>query len=396
MRALVLAVFGWASAVAANFHNVDVYPGSGDDEISVDGVYNTTINRCNCDVTGIPTGGSGRICHFPWLAKDGLDPTLEHTLSLMLVGPTLAENPSGNVIAELRSIRYTVPNQSSSVDASPTDDDGGDDEDEPTSSTAVPTPSITAENADAPLPQLASLHLSTAATCGVIIGIVLFFLLALVACLVLRRRSQQRKRRQQQAATMANVMAGPRSGIVSQGRARYPTEHLSWSPAAERLEARVQQQASSQSGKRGSVGSNGRSSWGSGSVGRHGGRRSRMDSIPEADWEHSDQRMATTPANEEKGGFSWASGSGASLPPSSPTGSETRDRERRASERAVYTSSDAVPSTARMTFPSIAAAGDYWNRRTSRGSGRFSALPPSPLRTSLVAGDDDDRLRPAS
>ncbi|KIO25648.1 hypothetical protein M407DRAFT_244018, partial [Tulasnella calospora MUT 4182] len=409
MRAPAIVVLAWVGIVVANFHNVEVSPGNGRDagisfhgnwkttsddcgpafvtetvgdglaysfkgaavyvygtiacgwpgllNISVDGLFNTTINRENCDA------GTRVICRYPWMAQDGLDPDVDHTLTVTLVGPSKAENPSGNVIAELRAIRYTVPIATSAAEPSATDD-GDWTPDQTTSIVSAPTAS--SESADAPLPQLSSLRLSTAATCGIIIGIVLFFLIAIVVCVVLRRRSQQRRRE----ANMAG-MVGPRT-MVSRGGSRrdsrYPTEHLSWSPAAERLEEAKAQQAA---GRRNSGGSFGRSSR----------TRRRMDSIPEADGEQPQHDHAGSSRDPEKGGFSWAGGSNS--PPPSPG--------RGAGAFYVSNSNPPSPST-RLAFPSLAASGDYWSRRTSRSSGgRFTPLPASPLRTSMVA--EDGQLR---
>ncbi|KAG8898980.1 hypothetical protein FRC00_002070, partial [Tulasnella sp. 408] len=49
----------------------------------------------------------------------------------------------------------------------------------PDETTVTSAPTASSESADGPLPQLASLRLSTAATCGIIIGIILFFIFAL-------------------------------------------------------------------------------------------------------------------------------------------------------------------------------------------------------------------------
>ncbi|KAG9019744.1 hypothetical protein FRB90_009614 [Tulasnella sp. 427] len=303
--------------------------------LSIDGVFNTTINRCNCDV--VPAGGPGYVCRYPWLAREGLDSNVLHTLSVTLVGPTKEQDPSGQVIAELRSIRYMVPIEpaSSSIPAdNPTMTDAS-----PTSTVTsivylpTTTKSTTAESADSPLPQLTTLHLSTAATCGIIVSVVLFFLLALLICIVLRRRSQQKRRRRQQQSTAA---MSNRGSIVSVGSVgRYPTEHLSWSPAAKRMEERAALQQQQQSSRRHSGTSSSRNSW----------TRRRMDSIPEAE-DHSEK-----PGVDEHGGFRW----------SAPAG---------------------------VSAPSPSASGDHWNRRTSRGSTHGGRVPPSPLRRSLIAEDE--------
>ncbi|KAG9042756.1 hypothetical protein FS837_010416 [Tulasnella sp. UAMH 9824] len=405
MRALVITALNWKNTtddcgpafitntigdgLAYSFKGTAVYVygtiacgWAGLVNISVDDVFNATINRENCDA--VPANGTRAICRYPWMSKDGLDPNVEHKLTVTLVGPSLRENPSGHVVAELRSIRYTVPITTSAAVASSTDDYNW----TPNETTVTSAPTASSESADSPLPQLASLRLSTAATCGIIVGVVLFFLFALAVCIVLRRRSNQRRRQ----ANMAG-MIGPRS-MVSQSRrhSRYPTEHLSWSPAAERLEEAKAQQAAGRRNSGGSFGSTGRSSW----------SRRRMDSIPESDWEPHNADHSSGPASlagviagssrsprDEKGGFSWAGGNNS--PPSSPGG-----KERKESERAAFYVSNSIPSpSTRLAFPSLAASGDYWSRRSSRSSGgRFAALPASPLRTSMVA--EDGVLRPGS
>ncbi|KAG8895445.1 hypothetical protein FRC01_012356, partial [Tulasnella sp. 417] len=339
--------------------------------ISVDNVYNTTINRENCDL--VPANGTRVICRHAWMSKDGLDPNVDHKLTVTLVGPPPANNPGGHVIAELRSIssakrlRLThVPELLPPRPWPPLQSDYG----TATSITAVPTAS--SEPADGPLPELSSLHLGTGATVGIIVGIVLFFVFALIVCLVLRQRSQRRKRAHQHSG----MMIGPRRMVSRPGsgdgssHSRYPTEHLSWSPAAERLEAH---QAATAAGKRSSVGSNNS---------RSSRTRRRMDSIPESDGEQHDIAAAAgSSRGGEKGGFSWGS------PPSSPGGAD------RDSGRFYVSNSSPSPSpTTRLTFPSLTASGDYWSRRSS--GGRFQPLPNSPLRTSLVA--EDGQLRPGS